>query len=211
MADAGAARHRLFRALLELIERLSVAVVVVEDAHWADTATLEWLLVLATAGNEGLSVVVTDRPGDVPESSLLPQIASRLSAGRVTQRITLGGLDVAQTRRLVGSMVAGGDVSERFAVFLHQRTDGVPLAVQESMLLLRDRHDIVRRGGELTRRVIEELNLSAFAPDGATIRVYPGAGYYFALGGGLAAALGLVAATLPVLHRMTKPEEVRFE
>jgi hypothetical protein len=53
--------------------------------------------------------------------------------------------------------------------------------------------------------------LSAFAPDGATIRVYPSAGYYFALGGGLAAALGLVAATLPVLNRMTKPEEVRFE
>jgi hypothetical protein len=53
--------------------------------------------------------------------------------------------------------------------------------------------------------------LAAFASDGAPTRVYPGVGYHVALAGGLAAALGLVAATLPLLHRITRPENVRFE
>lgn len=47
LAEARAARHRLFRALAELIDRLDVAVVVVDDAHWADDATTEFLLFLA--------------------------------------------------------------------------------------------------------------------------------------------------------------------
>ena len=47
--DASAMRHRLFRALGELIACLRVAVLVVEDVHWADEATLEFLLYLASA------------------------------------------------------------------------------------------------------------------------------------------------------------------
>src|SRR5690606_32366744 len=34
--DAGAARDRLFRSLLDLLARRSVDLLVVEDAHWAD-------------------------------------------------------------------------------------------------------------------------------------------------------------------------------
>jgi DNA-binding CsgD family transcriptional regulator len=46
--DATAARHRLFRALAEIIGRLGVTVIVAEDAHCADEATLEFLLFLAS-------------------------------------------------------------------------------------------------------------------------------------------------------------------
>jgi hypothetical protein len=45
--DATAARHRLFCALAELSGRLGVTLIVAEDAHWADEATLEFLLFLA--------------------------------------------------------------------------------------------------------------------------------------------------------------------
>jgi predicted ATPase len=53
--DARATRHRQFRALTELVERLGVDVLVVEDAHWADAATLELLLTMATSGSGGVS------------------------------------------------------------------------------------------------------------------------------------------------------------
>jgi hypothetical protein len=46
--DATAARHRVFCALAEILARLEVSVLVVEDAHWADEATLEFLLFVAS-------------------------------------------------------------------------------------------------------------------------------------------------------------------
>jgi hypothetical protein len=39
----------------------------------------------------------------------------------------------------------------------------------------------------------------------------PGGGYYLIVAGGLLAALGVLASTLPVLSRVTAPEEARFE
>jgi ABC-type antimicrobial peptide transport system permease subunit len=44
-----------------------------------------------------------------------------------------------------------------------------------------------------------------------TIPVHPSVGYYITLAIGLGIALGLVVITLPLLSRMTKPEEARFE
>lgn len=157
--DAAATRHRLFRALAELVERLGVEVLVLEDAHSADAVTLEWLLMLTAGGESRLSVVVTFRPGDVAPESLLPRLTSRRPAGGALVRVALQPLDPAQTRRLVGSMFAAVNVSDQFATFLHERTDGLPLAVEESVLLLRDRRDLVRMDGEWARRVVAELQV----------------------------------------------------
>src|ERR1700722_12249312 len=176
--DPGAARHRLFRALAELLERLGGAVLVAEDADWADEAPLEFLLFVAppqplqsrgaepgSGGSRGVvppepkppSLVVTYRPEDVPQDSLLRRLTSRLPAGRTWERVTLGPLDVAATAELVASMLPGGQVSIQFADFLYGHTDGLPLAIEESVRLLRDRRDLRRRGGEWVRRSLGAL------------------------------------------------------
>ena len=66
---------------------------------------------------------------------------------------------LAETADLVGGMLDTSGVSARFVSFLHDRTDGVPLAVEESVSLLRDRGDIVWREGGWTRRSIAELQV----------------------------------------------------
>ena len=157
LQDASAARHRLFRALAELLDRLQVAVLVVEDVHWADEATLEFLLFLAARPPQRVSLLVTCRPEDVPDGSLLRRLSSRIPAGTTMQRVTLGPLDVAGTAELVSSMLPGGLVSAEFAAFLHAHTAGLPLAVEESVRLLRDRRDLRRRGGEWVRRNLDAL------------------------------------------------------
>ena len=157
LEDASATRHRLFRALTELLDRLRVAVLAVEDVHWADEATLEFLLFLAARQSPGLSLIVTYRPEDVPDGSLLLRLSSRLPAGTTCGRITLGPLDVTATAELVASMLPGGLVSGEFAAFLHAHTDGLPLAVEESVRLLRDRGDLRRRDGEWVRRHLDAL------------------------------------------------------
>ncbi len=152
LGDATAARHRLFRALDELLRGLGVGVLVVEDVHWADEATLEFLLFLASRQPQRVSLLVTYRPDDLPVSSLLRRLSSRLSTGVTCVRFTLGPLDLAGTVALVSSMLDGEHVSEEFAGFLRAHTDGLPLAIEESVRLMGDRADLIRRGGEWVRR-----------------------------------------------------------
>ncbi|MFF1569679.1 PaaX family transcriptional regulator C-terminal domain-containing protein [Streptomyces sp. NPDC058293] len=77
LEDPKGTRHRLLRAMAEPIERLGVATLVIEDAHWADSATLEWLLTLCASGDQRMSIVLTYRPHDVPAGSLLWRLTSR--------------------------------------------------------------------------------------------------------------------------------------
>ncbi|MGW4489996.1 ATP-binding protein [Amycolatopsis sp. NPDC004368] len=151
LADAGAARHRLLRALAELLDRCDVAVLVVEDLHWADETTLEFLLFLAARQEHRPGLVLTYRPDEVGDDSLLLRLSSRYP------RITLGALDVAQTAQLVSSMLGDERVSEPFARFLHRHTDGIPFALEESVRLLSDRADLIRQGGEWVRRSLDEI------------------------------------------------------
>jgi hypothetical protein len=126
LQDAGASQLRLFRALAELLDGLGVVVLVVEDAHWADEATLEFLLFLESRRPRWLRIMLTYRPEEVPTDSLVRRISSRSGAFR----FTLLPLDVSRTADLVSSMLDDGPVSEAFASFLHQHTEGVPFAIE---------------------------------------------------------------------------------
>jgi DNA-binding CsgD family transcriptional regulator/tetratricopeptide (TPR) repeat protein len=157
--DVQATRHRLLRALIELLDCLDVAVLVVEDVHWADEATLEFLLLLTSRQVRRPTVVVTYRPEDVPADSLLLRLSSRAPAGGVRHRVSLDALDMDETARLVSSMLDGKHVSKGFAAFLHERTEGLPLAVEETVRLMHERADLTRRGGEWVRRQLTEIDV----------------------------------------------------
>ncbi|WP_235965558.1 ATP-binding protein [Micromonospora rubida] len=171
LGDVRASRHRLFRALLELLGNLDLAVLVVEDVHWADDATLELLLFLVARQSPPFSVVVTYRPEDVPVGSLLLRLTSRLPSTTTRLRLPVGPLDVSQTAQLVSSMLDAEHVSQTFAGFLHQRTAGIPLVVEESVRLLRDRADLTRVGGEWVRRRLDEIDVPPTVRDSVLERV----------------------------------------
>ncbi|ROO59345.1 regulatory LuxR family protein [Micromonospora sp. Llam0] len=170
--DATAARHRLFRALDELIRALDVDLLVVEDAHWADEVTQEFLVFLAARpAPGGPSLLVTYRPEEVDDRSLLLRLSRPASGGGARLRITLAPLDVADTAAMVSSMLDGNPMSTEFAAFLHQRTSGVPLMVEESVRLLCDRSDVVFRDGRWVRLSLSELQVPASVRDSTRERV----------------------------------------
>ena len=170
MADAGAARHRLMRALAELLDGFGVELVVVEDVHWADEATLEFLLFLSSRRPQRVSLLLTYRREDLPADSLVLRLSSRAPAGMSHTRIGLGMLGVAPTAELVSSMLDGQQVADDLVGFLHERTEGVPLAIEESVRLLRDRADLVRRGGEWLRRTTGEFEVPGTIRDAVAER-----------------------------------------
>lgn len=169
--DPRETRYRLLSALTELLDRLGIGVLVVEDAHWADAATLEWLLTLTATGRTDLSIVVSVRPDEVANGSLLTRLTSRVPSDMTLVRLGLAPLDLTDTRTLVASMFDTPEVSAEFVSFLHRHTDGIPLAVEECVLLLRDREDIVRRDGAWIRRVLTELQVPATLRDSVLERV----------------------------------------
>ncbi|MBL0886920.1 ATP-binding protein [Myceligenerans indicum] len=172
LGDAGAARHRLFRALDELIRALGVRLLMVEDAHWADDATLEFLLFLASGQRAGgPSLVISYRPEEVAADSLLRRLTSRLPAGITCSRIPLGPLRSEDTASLVSSMLGGSPMSPEFTRFLQERTDGIPLVLEESVRLMCDRADIHVRDGHWSRRELCELTVPPTVRDCTLERV----------------------------------------
>lgn len=169
--DPRETRHRMFRALSELMDRLGVDVVVVEDAQWADSSTVEWLLTLAASGRTGLSIVVTYRPHEIPDGSLLPRLTSRGRQGWRHCRIHLGPLEVHEVRDMAASMLRTDEVTDGFARFLHQHTDGNPLAVEETVRLLRDRHELIGPGGSSTVFPAHELPVPPTIRDSVLERI----------------------------------------
>lgn len=169
--DARAGRHRLLTAVAELLHALGVEVLVVDDVHWADTPTLELLLMLASRPEPHLSVVVTHRPEDVADDSLVRRLTSHAPAGMTRLRVELEPLTAAQCGALVASMFGTDRVSAEFATFLHRATEGLPLALEESVRLLQDRRDIIHQHGQWARLSVEELRVPATVRDSVLERV----------------------------------------
>ena len=124
LAD-GVPRERVFGALLDELGRPGPpTAVVVEDAHWADDATLDLLLFLARriTGVPAL-LVVTYRDDEVGEEHPLRTVLGRLPQG-VVERLHLDPLSaggVAELARRAGRTADG----------LHALTGGNPLLVTE--------------------------------------------------------------------------------
>ncbi|WP_051267516.1 helix-turn-helix transcriptional regulator [Nakamurella lactea] len=173
--DPSAARHRLFRALAELLDRLSVELLVVEDVHWSDQATIEFLIFLmsrrpAHGSPAARSLLCTYRPEDLPADSLLLRLTSRFT-GTNQLTVTLGPLGMAATAEMLSSMLAGEPMSTEFVTFMHDGTDGVPLAVEESLRLLQDRSDLTHRDGEWVRRRLDQIAVPPRVRDSVLERV----------------------------------------
>jgi len=129
-------RERLFAGigeLLAVVARLARSRVglVVEDVHWADSATLDCLTVLAWAGRRKEVMVAVTCRGD--EAPLAPHVAgwlARMRAGAWVQEIRLGPLSRDQAALQVAAL-AGGPVPAQVADELFARAEGNPFFTEQ--------------------------------------------------------------------------------
>jgi ATP/maltotriose-dependent transcriptional regulator MalT len=127
-------RDRLFAAIADLfgaVARRRRIVLVVEDVHWADTATLDCLTFLTRARRDpAVPVMVTCRSDEAPlESHVVEWLAHVRARGGVVQ-IGLGPL----SRDEVAEQVAGISGSPPPAVVvdeLYARTEGNPFFIEQ--------------------------------------------------------------------------------
>jgi DNA-binding CsgD family transcriptional regulator len=75
------------------------------------------------------------------------------------QHVALAPLDAAGTGALAAAILGAQAVSAEFAGYLHERTEGLPVAVEEVLALARARGVLVQQGDRWARRALDELDV----------------------------------------------------
>lgn len=127
LGDPPAERHRLFRGVLALLDNIGTAVLVLEDVHWADAGTCEFVAFLAARMPNRLGLVLTLRTED---SADLP-IWEALARAGATRRITLEPLHRVQVRELAGQLLGSAELPRGFVTSLVEATAGIPFVIEE--------------------------------------------------------------------------------
>lgn len=128
---------RLFQAVLGLVDRMSAAgpvLLLVEDLHWADRATLDLLSFLGTnLRDERVMVLLTYREESVGAGGALTRWLAEIGRLKATRRLHLDRLDRDQTAVLVRSLTGSRPSSDRLTAVL-ERSAGNPLFVEQLVL-----------------------------------------------------------------------------
>ncbi|MEV0383407.1 AAA family ATPase [Nonomuraea sp. NPDC050643] len=135
LPDQRAERHRVFRAAVALLDHLSPLVLVLEDVHWADGGTHDFLAFLAAHQPRELSVILTVRT----EAGLLPirEAFARAPSGPA-RTVGLTPLSLSEVEELARSILKA-DLPRTFAAPLYEKTGGIPFVVEEVLRTLLER------------------------------------------------------------------------
>jgi DNA-binding CsgD family transcriptional regulator len=124
---AGGDRRALARALQAALTSRGPAVAAVEDAHWADPATLDVLRILARRAEDApLALIVTLRDDEIAANPPLALLVGDLATDPAVARIAPGPLSIDAVRRLADG--ADADAAEVARV-----TGGNPFLVAETL------------------------------------------------------------------------------
>ncbi len=150
---AVASQAALFRDVLHYLRGLAAArplVVLLDDIHWADAASLDLLRAIAREiADAPLLILATYRADEVtrdhPLYHLLPQLVREADAGRLDLR----PLDAEEVRTLVTARyrLPGADVA-RLVAYLQARAEGNALFVGEILRALEE-SDVLARDGDI--------------------------------------------------------------
>jgi DNA-binding CsgD family transcriptional regulator/tetratricopeptide (TPR) repeat protein len=127
--DGEWSRERLFAGVAELLAAVagrsrSGVGVVVEDVHWADSETLDFLTFLVRAGRRGpVRVVVTCRADEAPLAEHVAGWLAQVRGHAGTEEIRLGPLSRAEVAGLAAAL-ASGPVSPQVSDYLYARAEG---------------------------------------------------------------------------------------
>jgi DNA-binding CsgD family transcriptional regulator/tetratricopeptide (TPR) repeat protein len=157
-AEAGDAHHRR-RLLVQDLADLLVTVdpggailIVLEDLHWADELSLDVLGHLAgRLSARPVLVAGAYRSDELYPALPMRELRARLLGQRLAEEIRLPRLGLAQTATLV-SAVLGRPAPGRVVAAVHQRSDGIPLHVEELLAAI-DEDALTPAAGALVQSV----------------------------------------------------------
>ena len=151
-------KERILAALVEHLEGLAARqpiLMVVEDAHWIDPTSLEWLgRVIERARAAPILLVVTFRP------DFSPDWAERFRLTFLTLNRLNRSQSVAMVRQLAGQATLAEETLEQIV----RKTDGIPLFIEEvTKAVLKDSEQLPERAEPSAIAVPSSLHDSLMA------------------------------------------------
>lgn len=152
-------RFETFRWLLQQIGGNRSTVLVLDDVHWADSASLRLIHYLISGSRlPGFLTLATYRTTEPAE--LLTDILADLRSDPQTERMNLGGLSVPELSALVGQEADAGDL----ALWIHGETAGNPFLAREVIAHVAatgSRDGLPAGVGEVVQRRLRRLSADA--------------------------------------------------
>ncbi|MFD8322828.1 ATP-binding protein [Kitasatospora purpeofusca] len=170
-SSAGLHRFRVVSAVRTLLEAVAPAVLVVEDLHWADEATRELLLLLATDMPQDVALVLTYRAEDLPAGRPVLGAPFRRPPGTGVVELRLGPLGEAELRAMAREGL-GREPGAELVRTLLERSGGLPLVIEEDLLTLADSPADADPGALRVPRSLGEVlaeRRSRLGPDAAAL------------------------------------------
>lgn len=186
-------RRRLFHALTDAVHALARTqplLLVIEDVHWSDDATLDLVLHLARrVGPQPIALVLTFRSDEIGPrlARLLADLDRARCASEVGLRPLAAGEVATMLQAIFGAHVGFGSA---FVDGLHGLTEGNPFFVEETLKALVVAGDLVRADGAWRARPLERVRVPRTATEAVRRRL-----------AGLSAAARQVASVAAVAGR----------
>jgi tetratricopeptide (TPR) repeat protein len=152
-------KRRLFQALLHFFTRLAALqplVVVIEDIHWSDDTSLEYLLFLARhIAPHSILLLLTYR-SEEEHPTLLPFLAA-LDRERLTTELTLSHLSIDEAEVMIRTILGLSHiVSADFIAAIYTPTEGNPFFIEEMLKSLVTSGELAYNDGKWERKSREE-------------------------------------------------------
>lgn len=116
-----------FASLLLAIAERQPTLLIIEDLHWVDPSTLELLSILVTRSRVARMLTIF---------SFRPDFTPQWPTGQQIYRMTLVRLIPAEVEQLATNIAGNSVLSPRVLAHIVEKTDGVPLFVEELTKLL---------------------------------------------------------------------------
>jgi len=179
-ATTGIERHRLavaFQHLFRAFAREAPVLLVLEDLHWADEASLDLLRHLARELRDArVAILATYRSDEMHRRHPLLRALAELQRERVTTEIALKRLTPDETKEVIRATFAQSDpnvnISDEFRDAIHARSEGNPFFTEELLKA------VVESGGVYfdaetgwQRKPIDELEIPGSIREAVRARV----------------------------------------
>ena len=148
-------KRRLFQALLHFFTRLAVLqplIVVIEDIHWSDDTSLEYLLFLARhIASHPILLLLTHRSEE--EHPALLALLAGLDRERLTTELTLSHLTIDEVEVMIRTILGmPRAVSADFIAAIYTPTEGNPFFIEEMLKSLATSGALIYNDGKWERK-----------------------------------------------------------
>ena len=174
VGDPGQAKLRLFEAIVALLERAARdqgLLLILEDIHWADSATRELLdhLCRRLGGMRAL-LLLTYRSDELDRRHPLAPVLQSWRRSGTAELISLTPLDRDQIAEVLSAILDGEPVEPEFRELMYDRSEGNPFVVEEMLREVIDCGGMERFTDGWQRRALEQLGIPDTVRDAILLR-----------------------------------------